>query len=383
MSSNKLRIILLSSVHSTNDHRIYYKEARSLIKKYPVLIVAPLKNNGVLTNIEYKRIAYISNRLFRIVYNIILIKTISALKPYVIHLHDPELLPLGLVCKYIFKTKIIYDVHENQHLDILQKEWLPLSLRKIILWIYKKIEGFVLNRADGIVLAEDSYREIYKKYKNVEIVRNYPTLERERYEPPVKAVSQDQIHLGYVGSVQRIRGILEMLKVVASIKHTFKKNVILDIVGPFETEQLLREARTHARDLHIADAVNFHGGMTHGKALERLQDLDLGLILYHPLPTHERILPVKLYEYMMMKKPVIATDIALWHTVIQKHNCGIFVDPFDEYAAAKAIVTLCENPETIKQMGENGFNAIVQEYNWETQERNLFALYEKVLRETT
>jgi glycosyltransferase involved in cell wall biosynthesis len=372
-------VVLFSTVHSANDHRIYYKEARSLAKRYPVIILAPMYHAGAVIDVRHVQIPFIGNRLIRFIVNFRHLNAIRRLKPAVLHIHDPELLPLGLICRYFFKAKLVYDVHENQHLDILQKAWLPLALRKTILWVYQKIETFVLKRSAGIVLAEDSYSDVYASYANVETVRNYPILESNSFAERMREALPDLVHLGYVGSVQRIRGILEMLKVVAVIKHTFKKNVILDIVGSFENEPLERDAHQLSRELGIVNEVRFHGGVSHEKALELLRDMDIGLLIYHPLPTHERILPVKLYEYMITGKPIVASDIDLWRTVIGKHHCGIFVDPFDENSAAHAIVSLYEMPDYIRQMGENGYNAIVNEYNWSTQEKNLFSLYRRVL----
>jgi glycosyltransferase involved in cell wall biosynthesis len=374
-------VVLFSTVHSANDHRIYYKEARSLAKRYSVIILAPLYHEGAVTDVRHVRIPFIKNRFIRFIVNFRHLNAIRKLKPAVLHIHDPELLPLGLICRYFFKAKLVYDVHENQHLDILQKEWLPSALRKTILWFYQKIEAFVLKRSAGIVLAEDSYNDIYASYANIEIVRNYPNLEADRSATEMKAVLPERIHMGYVGSVQRIRGILEMLKVVAVIKHTFKKNVILDIVGAFETEQLELDAHQLSRELGIVNDVHFQGGVSHTKALELLRDIDIGLVLYHPLPTHERILPVKLYEYMIKGKPIVASNIDLWRTVIGKHNCGIFIDPFDEDSTARAIISLYEKPDNIRKMGENGYDAIVNEYNWNSQEVNLFTLYSRVLGE--
>lgn len=379
MKLDQKPIVMFTTMHTANDHRIYYKEARSLNKKYPVVVVAPLRNNGRVTDMPHKRISYIPNRLLRFITNIRHIPTLWKIKPRVVHIHDPELLPIALLIKLITRAKIIYDAHENQHLDILQKDWLAAPLRKVILSLYRALEYIVLKNSDGIILAEDSFIHTYKNYKNVEIIRNYPIVDVPYKPDEAVPVSPDIIRLGYIGSVQRIRGALEMLHAVASIKNTFGRKTHLDIIGAFENDDLRREAEQLITSLDIEDCVQLHGILPHESAMKLLKKVHIGFALFHPLPTLERILPVKLYEYMIMSKPIVASDIHLWHSVIGESNCGIFVDPFDAKQIAQAIVSLYENPSQIEKMGRNGFTAVMETFNWESQERLLFDFYERII----
>ena len=56
------------------------------------------------------------------------LKTIQNSSPVIIHFHDPELLFLGAILKSK-GFKIIYDIHENTHLQILEKSYLPKAKR--------------------------------------------------------------------------------------------------------------------------------------------------------------------------------------------------------------------------------------------------------------
>lgn len=379
MKLDQKPIVMFTTLHTANDHRIYYKEARSLNKIYPVVIVAPLRNNGLVKDIHHKRISYIPNRFLRFVTNIRHVPTIWKMKPRVVHIHDPELLPIALIIKILTRARIVYDAHENQHLDILQKDWLAVPLRKFILSIYKALEYIVLRSSDGIILAEDSFINTYNNYKNTEIIRNYPIVETPYKPDKTEQINSDVIRLGYIGSVQRIRGALEMLHAVASIKKTHGRNVHFDIIGAFENDELQREAEQLVKSLDIEDSVQFHGILPHESAMKLLEQVHIGLALFHPLPTLERILPVKLYEYMIMNKAIVASDIKLWHSVIGATECGIFVDPFNQEQIADAIVSLYEDPSQIEKMGKNGHTAVMETFNWKSQERLLFDFYQKII----
>ena len=72
-----------------------------------------------------------------------------------------------------------------------------------------------------------------------------------------------------------------------------------------------------------------------------------------------------MFEYMAAGLPVIASNFPYWESIIEKHECGICVDPTSVSDITKAIKTLLENPNIAKTMGENGLNAIKTHFNWE------------------
>ena len=51
------------------------------------------------------------------------------------------------------------------------------------------------------------------------------------------------------------------------------------------------------------------------------------------------------------------------------------VDPLDPKAIAGAIELLTSNPAEARRMGENGRRAVLERFNWRTEEAKLFAFY--------
>ncbi len=88
---------------------------------------------------------------------------------------------------------------------------------------------------------------------------------------------------------------------------------------------------------------------------------------------------LKIFEYMMVGIPVICTDFELWKEIVEGNNCGICVNPYDSIELVKAINYLLENKDIAKQMGDNGKKAVVEKYNWSTQEKVLLDMYEQLL----
>ena len=86
-----------------------------------------------------------------------------------------------------------------------------------------------------------------------------------------------------------------------------------------------------------------------------------------------------MFEYMAAGIPIIASNFPAWAKVIEKHHCGISVDPTNPKAIADAITYLYEHPDEARQMGERGRSAVINEFNWDNEKVKLEDLYSHVL----
>jgi phosphatidylinositol alpha-mannosyltransferase len=67
---------------------------------------------------------------------------------------------------------------------------------------------------------------------------------------------------------------------------------------------------------------------------------------------------------MAAGKPIVATSIEGYSTVVTEGKEGLLVPPKDDEALADAISKLLKNPELREQMAANG-RKTVNEYRWE------------------
>jgi len=65
--------------------------------------------------------------------------------------------------------------------------------------------------------------------------------------------------------------------------------------------------------------------------------------------------------------------------VLDTHGCGLCVDPRNPAALASAILAIADNPVLRAQMAENGVNAVEAHYSWESQEKRMLEVYNKLL----
>lgn len=367
-----LKVAHLTSAHPRNDIRIFLKQCQSLANfGYQVnLIVADGKGDEVVKKINIFDVGAPSNRLNRMfnapkrVY-----KKAIKLDADIYHLHDPELLSIGLKLKRKGK-KVIFDAHEDLPKQILTKPYLNPTAAKIISIIMKYYEQYACSKFNAVVTATPTIRDKFLEFcfKVVDI-NNYPLLGE------LTPIQKDWIHIQneivYVGGISKIRGIEQVIKAFSMLETSTK----LNLVGTCNNKSTYNSIK-------VKDgwrSVNEFGQLDRSQVKEILKRSVAGLVTFLPAPNHTNAQPNKMFEYMSAGIPVISSNYPLWKSIVEDNNCGICVDPERPQEIAAAIDMLINNKDLAKEMGSNGIQAVNNKYNWSVEESKLFKLYKDLL----
>ncbi|MDB0612956.1 glycosyltransferase [Tenacibaculum maritimum] len=136
------RIIHLTSAHNRRDTRIFEKECKGLTKlgHEVSMVVADGLGNEIIGGIEIYDVGKLPGRINRFIRTTRLVfdKAID-LKGDIYHLHDPELMPIGVKLKRLNK-KVIFDAHEDLPKQILAKPYLNKILAKFLAFLISRYE---------------------------------------------------------------------------------------------------------------------------------------------------------------------------------------------------------------------------------------------------
>ena len=365
-----MKVAHLTSVHSRFDTRIFVKQCSSLAKIYEVfLIVADGKKNEKVNNVNIIDIGAFSGRKNRILRapHLILEKAIN-IDADIYHIHDPELIPIGLKLKKCGK-KVLFDAHEDFPKQILTKHYIPSFLRKLMSACAKTVENRLCRPYTGIVGATPFIADKFSKINhNVVNINNYPKIEELQIIDMPQRVSGQ---VCYIGGISVERGIKEVITALTLTRN----NVSLALAGKFHSAQLEQDIQNEIG----WKKTNFIGFVERKEIQELLSITQIGLVTLYPTVSYLDSLPVKLFEYMCAGIPVIASDFPLWREIVLKHNCGLCVDPKNPEEIARAIDYLIDNPSLAEEMGKNGFKAVQTEFNWTNEEAKLLKFYENMI----
>ncbi len=364
------KICHLSSVHHRYDTRILLKECKSLYNYgYEVhLVVADGKGFENYNGIQIHDVGRAKSRLNRF------LKTTKAiyekgfqLNADVYHFHDAELIPSGMKLKKKGK-KVIYDTHEDLPRQLMSKHYINYFLRKPLSVIIEWYEDYAAKKFDFVITATPHIQNRFVELNKASLdVNNYPLLS----ELNTEAVNWDKKknEVCYIGSITQIRGLEEVIDAMETLE-----GIKLNLAGSFSPQSFKKNLESRKG----WKKTNFLGQINREEVKRILRESQVGIVTFLPFANHTNSQPNKLFEYMAQGIPLVASNFDLWRAIIEKVDCGICIDPSDSNAISGAIQVLLSDKSRAKQMGENGRNAVLATYNWESEERKLIQIYQEL-----
>jgi len=363
-----IKIVHLTSVHPRHDARIFLKMCSSLARKKlnVYLVVADGAGNENKNNVKIIDVGSSKDRTQRVLQiSKLIYKKAKNLDADIYHLHDPELLLIGVKLKKLGK-KVIFDSHEDVALQILSKTYLNQRLRWIISKFYSIFELWACRKIDAVIAATPTIANNFrqKEIKSIDI-NNYPILDELTLKKNEFDVKKNQFC--YVGGLTQHRGIKEIIEAIGRVDISTK----LILAGNFGDEVF----EDFCKGIKSWDQVNAVGFVDRNNIRTILSESIAGINTLHPIPNYLDSLSVKMFEYMAAGIPIICSDFKLWRKIIEGNKCGICVDPMSPESISKAMLYIRDNPIEAKKMGQRGRNLVKKNFNWGKEEIKLLDLY--------
>lgn len=371
------KVCHLSSAHAPNDTRIFHKQCASLAKAgYQVSFVVKAKDAQSVGCTTQKGVQVIqvpvdsSSRLKRMLFGAKAVyQKALEVDADIYEFHDPELLPYGLKLAKKGK-KVIFDSHEDYPTQIMEKEWIPTLLRRIISSAYRAYETHVVKQLDAVLFpcTKNGINIFENRAKQVVILSNAVML--EEMTPPQQEAQKSGDTICCTGSLTYQRGITHL------IRAAHQAGVKLILAGQYSSEEYRRELEA----MPEYSCVEYLGYIGRQELVQVYARSSIGMSTILNVGQYASLdnFPTKVYEYMAAGLPVIVSDYPFMRRSVQQDDFGIAVDPADVQAVAQAIGAILSDPQRAQQMGENGRQAVLQKYNWDIELKKLLELYDSL-----
>ncbi len=277
---------------------------------------------------------------------------------------------------------MILDLHENYPFVVTTYNWTKGFLRNMISrsFAWQKKEKEYLGYADTIIVLSEDFRDTltarYPEFRKEKFTTlpNVPDLSLQVPEKPaiVKVnIDKSKSVIFYFGVVAERRGVFDVIDVFRKLANENHPSVFL-LIGPVDKKDRERFFNAVSSDL-LTGRIYHIPWIDLSELSSYLEFSDICIAPFHKNPQHESGVANKIFDYMLGKKPVIASDCGPQKRLIEKYKCGIIYSNPEELKSA--IIKLSADADLRNQMGENGYLAILNEFNTTNVKENLLKIY--------
>ncbi|GAA4358391.1 glycosyltransferase family 4 protein [Hymenobacter saemangeumensis] len=264
-------------------------------------------------------------------------------KPGLVFVHAPELLPLTLLWQLLGQgRRFLYDIRENYALNVSTQGVYQGLMRRLLAGGLRWVEGLAARRAAAVVLAEESYAD------ELPFLRQLPpsrilVLENKYQPAPGEGLpsqprllppTSEPLRLLFSGTISVLNGIWEAIALAEKLHAVWPGGARLTIVGfcqqPALLLQLQEKVASHPNLLRLVGGAQ---PVPHSEIVAEIGRSHLGLLPYRPHPSTARCRPTKLFEYLAHGLPVLYPPNPLWRALAQTHQAGLETD-FQQVDAA-------------------------------------------------
>lgn len=268
----------------------------------------------------------------------------------IIYFKDPNLCLLAIFLKPIFGYKVGFEYH----------------------LIYKNFRDKIICRGSDYIVAITSFLKkeiINRDFPSGKIIVEPDGVDLEIFDIRTDkgaareklGLPKDKIILTYTGRFRTMgmdKGISNTLKALAELKN---KNLLFAAIGGLPEDKKFYEAL--AQELGIGQSVHI---ITYCEQKELAVYQKAADILLMPFPFNEHFAyymsPLKLFEYMAAKRPIIASDLPSVRDVLNEDTC-YFCRPGDPKDLAGVIEKAIDKPVESQRKAVNA-HELAQKYSW-------------------
>jgi glycosyltransferase involved in cell wall biosynthesis len=277
----------------------------------------------------------------------------------VILVRDLPLAPTAIFAARQLGIPVVLDMAEN-YPAMMQSLW-DNGIQGRFDWAVRNpkvvaaVERWAIHRMDRIIVVVEESRD-----RLVDLGVEYRARPSSASAP---------LRLVYLGLMEAPRGISNVIEAVARYRAAGLPVELSLIGGGRELEPFRQQARELCGN---DETIRFHGYVPYADALKIVEKADVGLVPHLPNQSWNTTIPNKLFDYMAAGLPVISSDARPAARIVRETECGEVFSTVDELVEALHRMT----PERRQQYGWNGYRAVIDRYNWDSDATRLLGVIE-------
>ncbi len=280
----------------------------------------------------------------------------------VLHCHDFDTLPVGVLVKLFKRCVLVFDAHEFYPSMITND--VPRAVRTAV----SILHSITYRTADAIFTVSYVENSLFN-HKNLVVVPNFPLMSQSDANQGRR--DKGTITVFYYGGLTADRGIKELLGIADEVSGA---RVLFAGVGPMK-ELVESASKTNPRVEYL--------GWIPATQIERvLATADYVAILYRPDNlTNLLAMPNKLFDALKFGAIPLIYEGTEMARLAKAEGFGLVVPPGDITKIASALIRMQDDEELKAKLQHTGRKAFLEKYNWSVAEARLMNAYHLLLDE--
>ncbi len=226
-----------------------------------------------------------------------------------------------------------------------RQAWIDEATKRT--WAHRKkvlMECAVVKNADRVILntseMQDDFSQYYSGLSSEKFVAIYNGYDPEDAAPlPEKEMSNGIFTVTHAGSLYKKRTPIGLLRAVSELIREGKVDpemIRVRLIGRCDIEGIQAEIKK----LGLESCVALMGWVTHQESLDAIAESDLLLLIQ---PGTALQIPGKIFEYIMLKKKILAlTDRGATENIVRDYHLGDVAEPMDVPSIKKVMLRFYE-----------------------------------------
>ena len=183
----------------------------------------------------------------------------------------------------------------------------------------------------------------------------------------------DRFVITYVGAHGIANGLHQVLDAAEQLSDT---NVLFVMIGDGMTkEALIKDAASR----NITN-VTFLPSVPKAEVFKYIFSSDMGASILKNVDTFKTVYSNKTFDYMACKTPILMAIDGVSRELVEQAKAGVYVEPENTQAYTSTIRAYLNNPERLKEEGENGYQFAKANYDRQVLAKNYIEELSKVAR---
>lgn len=250
-----------------------------------------------------------------------------------------------------------------------------------LLWLLERFERLNLQAAHLIFVVSEVEKKnlINASVDSKKIFVNFNGVDPEMFRPDQggKEVREqlginDKTVVGFVGTFGPWHGVLVLAEAISKLPKEANCHFLL--IGEGNLKSKVEEiVKTH----NATDKVTFTGRLSHRLVPSYLDACDILVSPHVPMEDGSDFFgsPTKLFEYMAMAKPIVASRLGQIADVIEDGKNGYLVEPANVNMLVDTLAKLASNPHDCKRLGIQAREDVIASYTWKRNAGRVLEAY--------